>query len=694
MVSPHPMNVATPVPNALPSPIAREVRRLRALQARGDHAEALAEARARLADAPDNRDLRLIEASALRHLGRTVESLASLDRLIELHPRFSLLHQERGLCHVARKDAPAAIAALLRAVNLNPALPMSWRMLEGVYRLVGRARDADTAASHVATLRALPGEIVQATSLYADGDLDAAEAMIRAFLIAHGDHPEGMRLLAKIGLAHKVYDDAELLLAGVLAMVPDHRAARYEYAQALTFRQKYVKAHEALAPLLASDPANIDFRTLSSTIAVGLGRQDEAIALYRAMLADLDAASAPANPLDAENAAQVRADLNLWLGHALKTIGALPESIAAYRAAAAARPNFGDAYWSLANLKTYRFVEAEIAAAQAAEAEPATSTTDRIHLCFALGKAYEDRSDYAAAWAYYACGNALQRAESSYRPELIEANTRNQIAVCTRDFFRARSGWGCAEPDPIFIVGLPRSGSTLIEQILSSHTQVEGTQELAEIHRYVVELQGRNPDLDHPLYPGVLADLTREDFAALGRRYLEETRVYRSGAPRFIDKMPNNFRHIGLIHLMLPNAVIIDARREPMACCFSNLKQLFAHGQEFSYGVDDIARYYRTYLELMRHWDVALPGRVLRVQHEDVIDDLDGSVRRILNHCGLAFEPSCVAYHQTRRAVRTPSSEQVRRPIFREGLDQWRAFEKQLAPLSEALGDAREHHNY
>jgi hypothetical protein len=271
---------------------------------------------------------------------------------------------------------------------------------------------------------------------------------------------------------------------------------------------------------------------------------------------------------------------------------------------------------------------------------------------------------------------------------VFETNTREQKRVCTPAFFAARDGWGDPAPDPIFIVGLPRSGSTLIEQILASHSEVEGTQELAEIPRIALELQGRAPDLDHPLYPAALAGLSAAQVAALGARFLTETRVYRAaGRPLFIDKMPNNFRHLGLIHLILPNAKIIDARREPMACCFSNLKQLFANGQEFTYSPEDIARYYRTYLELMRHWDAVLPGRVLRVQHEDVVDDLEGSVRRLLDFCGLDFEPACVEFHRTERAVRTPSSEQVRQPIFRDSLDAWRVYEPWLGPLKTALGD-------
>jgi predicted Zn-dependent protease len=661
---------------APPSPVETQVRRLWELQRDGRHGEALQDTQPLLCELPENRDLLLIAATSLRHLGRIPEALAALDRLERLQPRFSRVHQERGLCHVALRDAPPAIEALLRAVNINPALPASWSMLEGLYRLTKDPRNASTAAAHVATLKSLPPDVVTATSLFSDGDLLPAEQIIRAYLLRHGDHPEAMRLLAKIGMARDVLDDAELLLEAVVEMVPDHRAARYDYAQALAQRHKHTQAREQVERLLDLDPGNPDYRSLAATVAVGLGDSDKAIALYRDMLADL-----PGMP-----------DVHLWMAHALKTVGRVAEAVESYRAAAAARPAFGDAWWSLANLKLYRFEDEELARMRAEEASPATGPTDRAHLCFALGKALEDRGETAESWRYYERGNALKRAESRYQPEIIESNTRQQMAICTRDLFTRRAGWGNPRPDPIFILGLPRSGSTLLEQIVASHSAVEGTQELADIQRIVIELQGRDLDLDNPRYPAALAQMTREDFGRLGERYLAETRVYRTDRPVFIDKMPNNFRHIGLIHLMLPNATIIDARREPMACCFSNLKQLFAQGQEFTYSIDDIARYYRTYLELMEHWDAVLPGRVLRVHHEDVVADLEGAVRRMLDHCGLPFEPACVEFHKTRRSVRTPSSEQVRQPIFRDGLDQWKRYQPWLGPLRTALGDALVRH--
>jgi tetratricopeptide (TPR) repeat protein len=432
------------------------------------------------------------------------------------------------------------------------------------------------------------------------------------------------------------------------------------------------QAQEQVEQLLAADPDNRNYRTLHAMTCIGLGQNERAVELYRGLLPD----------------APRPAELHLSIAHSLKTLGQRDAAIAEYRQAATVRAGYGEAYWSLANLKTYRFEDRELASMRAAESSADTSLADRYHLCFALGKALEDRGEFAESFAHYARGNALKHSESRYRPEVLELNTQRQKQVCTRALFARHAGAGAPGHDPIFVVGLPRSGSTLIEQILASHSAVEGTHELADIPRIVAGLQGRDWDIANPPYPGVLAGMQDADFLRLGEKYLGDTAAYRSGKPRFIDKMPNNFRHIGLIHLLLPNARIIDARREPMACCFGNFKQLYASGQEFSYSIEDTARYYRTYLELMAHWNAVLPGRVLRVQHEDLVNDLESQVRRLLEYCGLAFETACVEFHKTERSVRTPSSEQVRQPIYREGLDQWRNYEPWLAPLRAALGDA------
>jgi tetratricopeptide (TPR) repeat protein len=655
-----------------PSTIEREVQRLRALVAQRSFAEVRAAASSLLRQVPENRDVLYLQALAHRMLGDTVSALAVLATLEQLHPRFSRVYQERGQCYVALKQADAAIGAFEHAVRANPSLPVSWSMLAGLYRMTGRAADAALAAEQLAALNKQPPQVVTANALFADGDLAESEQLIRAFLLENGHHVEAMRLLARIGMERDILDDAQLLLEAVLDLEPDYHAARFDYAQVLSRRHLYEQAREQTERLLAADPDNRNYRTLHALTCVGLGQHERAVELYRELL------TGAAQP----------AELHLSIAHSLKTLGQRDPAIAEYRIAARVRPGYGDAWWSLANLKTYRFDDAELREMRAAEGSPGTSLVDRYHLCFALGKALEDREQYGESFAFYARGNALKRSESHYRPEVLELNTRLQTEVCSAELFARHRQTGAPAADPIFIVGLPRSGSTLIEQILASHSHVEGTQELADVPRLVVGLQGRDWQLDDPRYPAVLAQMSSEELRRLGEKYLTDTRIYRSGKAHFVDKMPNNFRHIGLIHLMLPNAKIIDARREPMACCFGNLKQLFAHGQEFAYSIEDIARYYRTYLELMRHWDAVLPGRVLRVQHEDLVDDLEGNVRRLLEFCGLEFERACVEFHRTERSVRTASSEQVRQPIYREGLEQWRHYQPWLEPLREALGDA------
>jgi tetratricopeptide (TPR) repeat protein len=653
------------------SSVEAEVRRIRALMERGEFSAALAVAETLLATVPENRDVLYAIAVSQRYLNRIPDALATLARFEELHPDYSRLFQERGHCHVALRAADAAIDAYLRAVNLNPTLQASWKALQTLFRMTGQAAQAETAADHIATLSALPQEIVSASDRFADGEIYDAERIVRKFLLTHGNHIEGMRLLAKIGMKLEILDDAELLLESALLLAPDYQAARYDYVQVLLGRHKHVKALEELEKLLKVEPNNRAYRTTYATACVGLGDNEKAVQLYRELLAETPKA----------------ADVQLSVAHALKTLGRREEAIDSYRSAAAIRPSYGDAYWSLANLKTYRFTDDEITRMRAQVDAPPTKLIDRYHLCFGLGKALEDRAEYAESFKYYERGNALKKSESRYKPEYTERNARLQASVCTAEFFAVRQGSGATSAAPIFIVGLPRAGSTLLEQILASHSQVEGTMELSDIPRIVQELQGRETTDAEPRYPGVLPTLGLEKFRQLGEKYLADTRVYRTGKPRFIDKMPNNFRHIGLIHLILPNAKIIDARREAMACCFSNFKQLFASGQEFTYSLEDIGRYYVSYVRLMQHWEAVLPGKILRVQHEEVVEDLDGTVRRILQFCGLEYESQCVEFYKTERSIRTASSEQVRQPIFKEGLDQWRHFEPWLDPLKQVLGD-------
>ena len=609
-----------------------------------------------------------MRAVALRHLQRLPEALSALERLEDAYPAYPRLFQERGHCYAFQRNAPEAIRAFTRAVELNPALPGSWRMLASLHKMVGHADESAVAAQHIAKLATLAPEVVAARSMLADGNLREADELLRAYLRRVPSDFEAMRVLAQVAHQNEFSKDAATLLEAVLAAKPDYRPARHDYVLALMAMHRHKDARDQVEMLIAAEPDNLAYRMTLASILVGQGATEEAVALYRVLLG-----KRPDDP-----------ELHLSLGHALKTLGERADAERSYGEAAKRRPNFGDAYWSLANLKTYRFTDGQLATMREQVDAARTPPVDRYHLCFALGKALEDRGDFEESFRFYARGNALKKAESTFRLDVLERTLSRQAELCTREFFEARRGWGCPDASPIFIVGLPRAGSTLLEQILASHSQVEGTMELADVPRLAASLD-RHPGGQR--YPAALASLTADEFRAFGEAYVRDTRHYRArGTPFFIDKMPNNFRHIGLIHLMLPNAKVIDARREPMACCFGNFKQLFASGQQFTYGLEDLARYYVAYVGLMDHWDSVLPGRVLRVRHEDVIDDLEGSVRRMLDFCGLEFERTCVEFHKSDRRVHTASSEQVRRPINREGVDQWRHFEPWLGDLRAALG--------
>ena len=617
---------------------------------------------------PHNGGELYLQALNLRLLNQFDEALSVLERLQQLQPRYSRLYEERGHCYAALSNAPKAIDAFRQAVNLNAALPASWQMLHTLYLKTGDEENAARIADRLATLRYLPPEIIEAASLFADGELVHAERILRIYLSQHGEHIEAMRLLGRICTARGLRDDAELLLEAVVQRVPGYRAARADYARALLDQHRYVRSREEIQLLLQLDPDNRAYLRQYAEACIRLGDYEPGISVYRRLLGDAQSG-------------RESAELHLWIAFSLRAQGQQTQAIEGYRAAIAVWPESGEAWWGLANLKTYHFSLDDTARMRASEAAPGTSLVDRYHLCFALGKALEDQQDYGNSWIYYERGNALKHAEVPYPLRLDETHVRLSKQVCTREFFEARRGWGVADSDPIFILGLTRSGSTLIEQILASHSQVEGTQELADIQRIVRAL--------NPRYPKALAELGPQDFRRFGAGFMADTRIYRRTLrPYFIDKLPDNFRDIGLIRLMLPNAKIIDARREPMACCFGNLKQLFSSGQEFSYSIAGMAHYYRSYLELMRHWNEVLPGWILTVHHEDMVEDLEGSVRRILDFCGLRFEPACLEFHKTERNVHTASSEQVRRPISREGVDQWRNYEPWLGPLKDCLGNA------
>jgi tetratricopeptide (TPR) repeat protein len=664
-------SAAVQIDSAEVSRIEAQVRQARAWVQKHQFLPALAAVLALQAEVPENRDVLYLIAVCQRYLGRVADALATLKHLEEIHPDYGRLFQERGHCYRSLNDAEAALAAYEQAVTRNHTLIASWQAIGTLRQAFGQEIHAQAAAAQVSLLRSLPREMVNASNMLAEGELASAEQLVRGFLRSNGNHVEAMCLLARIRVKQEVLDEAEFLLENALVFASDHRAARYEYANVLCQRHKDARALEEARKLLQIEPGNRAFRTVYANACVGLGKYQEALDTFRDLLAG----------------APEPADLHLSIGHGLKTLGRQGEAIQAYRAAADSRPAFGDAYWSLANLKTYRFTEEEFTRMRAEEARAGTPVTDQLHLCFALGKALEDRGNYAQSFHYYERGNDLMRRRIRYKPEALERVLEAQRRLCTREFFAERAGSGSDRSDPIFIVGLPRSGSTLLEQILASHSKVDGTMELPDIPRLVHQLNGREESGQPARYPAILAQLEPQCLRQLGEKYLADTQVFRAGKPFFIDKMPNNFRHIGLIHLILPNATIIDARREPMACCFSNFKQLFAFGQEFTYSLHDIGRYYRCYVTLMEHWNSVLLGKILRVQHEELLQDFEGQVRRILDFVGLKFEPTCLEFYKTERSVRTASSEQVRQPISKERTEQWRHFEPWLGLLKRALTD-------
>ena len=619
-------------------------------------------------DLPESREALYRLAVSQRREQRVAEALATLQRLESRYPPFGSLFEEVGFCLLLANEPGKALLAFARAVELNNCLLESWRVLEQLYRAAGQLAQSQQAGAQVAVLCALPRGIQLACARFFDGDRVVAEEMIRQYMAEHGEHVEALRLLAKMATDAGAEYDAEIMLQRAVALAPEHETARHELALVLLSRQKHTAARAQVRQLLAASPGHPAYRRLDAEAAAGTGNYHEALPLYGGLLQET-----PQDP-----------DLYLAIGNALKTTGKTAEAIDSYHYAIAARPGYGEAFWALANLKTYGFSDAELTAMRQGEASSNTTPVDRYHLCFALGKALEDLGRFQESFDYYERGNALKRATLHYRPGALEQVARRQTAVCTPEFFAARRQCGSSTHTPIFIVGLPRSGSTLVEQILGSHSQVDGTLELADIPRLVQELQANAPT-GRPGYPELLASLSVDACRQLGEKYLADTAAYRTGKARFTDKMPNNFRHLGLLHLILPNACIIDVRRDPMACGFSLFKQLFANGQRFAYSLEDIGRYYRMYVELMAHWERVLPGKILRVQYEDLVSDLEPTVRRILDFCGLEFESGCVEFHRGRRTVHTPSSEQVHQPLYREGLDQWRNYERWLAPLRRAL---------
>jgi predicted Zn-dependent protease len=613
----------------------------------------------------------LLLGSARRAAGNPAAALAVLQPLIAAHPTWAVAHFEFGLTLSDLEWHDDAMSALRRAVELRPDLPDAWREIGDRLALRGDTEGAHAAyAQHIKASTKDP-RLMSAAAALSENQIPKAELLLREHLKKFPTDVAAIRMLAEVAGRLGRYIDAENLLARCLELAPSFNAARYNYALALHRQAKYEPALRQIEMLTAAEPHNSGYRNTKAVILAMIGEYPQSIEIYADILA--------------KHPDQYK----IWTsyGHALTTAGRTAEGIAAYRRAIALAPTFAEAYYSLANLKTFRFEDAELEAMRTHLADSAITQGDRAYFHFAIGKALEDSKNFADSFSHYVEGNKLRLSQVGWDPAEITTLVQRSKALFTQQFFAAREGFGTPAADPIFIVGMPRAGSTLVEQILASHSSVEGTMELSNIMSLAATLGKKRAPGEQPVYPEVLAGLSAEECRTLGEKYLEETRIQRRTAkPFFIDKMPNNFVHIGAIRLLLPRARIIDARRHPMACCFSNFKQHFAQGQRYTYSLEHLGRYYRDYVELMAHFDEVAPGTIHRVIYENMVSDTEGEVRRLLEFCGLPFEPATLRFYENDRAVRTASSQQVRQPIFREGIDQWRNFEPWLEPLRHALG--------
>ncbi|MBE1301183.1 MAG: tetratricopeptide repeat protein [Alteromonadaceae bacterium] len=607
------------------------------------------------------RQLLYFKVVALRLSKQLEASLNIAIQLTTLDTNYGRAFQELGYIYKGLGKTKESAEAFYQAVQKNQALVSSWRELITLYKQQKQDDALSLANAQLRYLKALPKALLGARDLMYEGDLVKADNVCRQFLQHNKHHEEGLFLLAEIGIARKQYAEAEFILQSCVELYPAHLGANTVYLSLLSKMGKFKHALQLSEKLLVLHPDNKQITVAKATSLVGVGKVEEAIDLYTKLLQQENEQPA----------------LHLLLAHALKAKGNIEQAISEYQTAYSQHPEFGDAYWSLANTKTYRFTDAEMTSMQNL-VKTQIATEDEIHMLFALGKAFEDKKQYDQSFAYYQKGNSLKHSTTGYQAEFIERQVEQQLQYFDETLSSKFKNVGYQAIDPIFIVGLPRSGSTLLEQILASHSKVDGTMELHNILGLVSRLHAGNRQ-----YPKLLSELDDSYYARFGEQYIQETKTYRESAPLFIDKMPNNFVHIGLIKLILPNAKIIDARRHHMACGFSCYKQLFGEGQEFTYDLETFSRYYQAYLRVMQHWDDLFPGHILKVQHEDVVNDLEGQVKRLLDFCDLEFEQNCIHFYETERTIKTPSSEQVRQPIYRGGLEQWKNYEQHLTPLTK-----------
>lgn len=639
------------------------------LQSRPDLAEE--QALAILNEIPDELNAMFLLGAARRLQHKNAEALPVLEKTVAMAPDFAVARKELGLTFLALERPEEAIAAFRKALEIEPRIPTAWKALAELLRQKGDLGEAQGANQEFVKLTLPDSDLARSANHLFAGELREAEGACRKALDRNPKDAAALQMAGEICTRMGNIEGAEHFLKQCLDEAPDIPSVRQSYASILARLEKHDAALAQLDILLQSDPDNPAYLALKATTLTRTGNYDDALPIYEEILSRLpDLAS-----------------VLLDYAHALRALGRQEDAVETYRKCIVQEPGLGEAWYSLANLKTVKVTNADIDIMRKYANTDGLSPRDSWHLCFALGKALEDKRDFNDAFDYYQQANKSRRNAIRYSADANQKSFEDLKTFFSKDFFTKKERRGCLAPDPIFILGLPRAGSTMLEQILASHSQIEGTMELPDISAIARQAGGATGQGDAmgPNYPYALSAYSNLELTVLGEDYLNRTRQYRTDLPFFIDKMPSNFAHIGMIHLILPNARIIDARRHPMACCFSAYKQLFGKGH-FSYDLEELGRYYQDYVSLMDHWDEVLPGRVLRVQYEDVVADVESQVRRILDYCGLPFEEQCLRFHETERVIRTASSEQVRQPLHSNAIEHWRNFLPHLDPLVESLG--------
>jgi tetratricopeptide (TPR) repeat protein len=624
---------------------------------------------------PQQPNALILLALAEDRLGYVDSAIVHLRQVIQIQANWAAPYLELGFILRRTGNVNEALIALQSALSLKPDLPKAWLALADLYAEIGDDTASDNAYSKHLQYSEKDPQLISAASALVENRIPDAEHSLKDYLKHYPTDVAAIRMLAEVAARLGRDIDSENLLARCIELAPSFHHARQNYALILN---RLNKGEDALAQaeiLLQVEPGNLSYLNIKAVALNKLGDCDEAIKLYESILARHSEHS------------------KIWhsFGHTLKTAGLQERAVQAYRKSIRLEPSYGEAYWSLANLKTFRFAQSDIEEMQLQLSAQHLSVDDRFHFDFALGKALEDQREYAESFKHYEKGNQLRRTLIHYSSERNQQKVAECKKLFSSEFFHERKGFGVSSAEPIFILGMPRSGSTLLEQILSSHSLVEGTMELPDVISITKSLYRKLKGLNARTYYPELLKMSQEESCSFGERYLAKTQVHRKrGLPFFIDKMPNNFAHIALIQLILPSAKIIDARRHPVACCFSNFKQHFARGQNFSYSLEDMGLYYRDYVELMAHFDAVLPGRIHRVNYESMVENTELELGRLLDYCGLPFEENCLRFFENDRPVRTASSEQVRRPIYKDGVDHWRHYEAWLSKLKNVLGPVLE----